>query len=65
MQKIHTHTSTQNNKVLEFPQVVEPFDECQKGNILVEYKRISRIWSIVAMDQPIWKSKCRRGIMRL
>lgn len=60
MQKIHQNTYTQSTWV---SQVVEPFDECQKG--CRDYKRISRIWLFVVREQPIWKSKCRRGIMRL
>lgn len=54
------HTHRQSTWVW---QVVEPFDECQKGSR--DYKRISRIWLFVVQEQPIWKSKCRRGIMRL
>lgn len=48
MQKTHKHTywHIHRDNGTWVWKVVEPFDECQKGNW--HYKRISRIWPIVA-----------------
>lgn len=60
MQKIHTQTNRYPVTMpLEFCKVVDPFDECQKGNWHTTSGLVG-FGPLLPMDQPIWKSKCRR-----